>query len=243
VKRLVAGPRAFVSKGVARRALLVFADEIQVDLARRAFPKAARPLLEIADLGANISGATDVHVFTSGKTAGPAGAFVHRQMGVGFRARFEHAIETLAGLGYDEIVAIGRDCPGLRASDIEHAFAELKGRKLVVGPDHRGGCYLIGFHTVDRGLLRKVSWKRNTDCAQLRARCQPTDILLLAIRLDLDSRSDLRLFARGDDRLARLAAFLVSGADAIAVGVVNFVSLASQQMRVRQQMPPPAFAA
>jgi hypothetical protein len=92
-------------------------------------------------------------------------------------------------------------------------------------------------------LLRDVRWKRNTDCAQLRARCDATKIVLLATRLDLDSRNDLQLFATGDDRLARLAAFLVGVVDAIAVTVFQFVSLASQQMRVRQQMPPPAFAA
>jgi glycosyltransferase A (GT-A) superfamily protein (DUF2064 family) len=243
VKRLVGRQARFVSKDVARRALLVFADEIQVDLARRAFPKAARPLLDIADLSAKISGATHVHVFTSGKTSAPGGASIHPQVGVGFRSRFEHAIETLARLGYDEIVAIGRDCPDLRASDIEHAFAELKGKKLVLGPDHRGGCYLIGFHSADRGLLRDVRWKHNTDCAQLCARADVADILLLTTRLDLDSRNDLQLFARGDDRLARLAAFLVRVVDAIAVAVAEFVSLASQRMRVRQQMPPPAFGA
>jgi glycosyltransferase A (GT-A) superfamily protein (DUF2064 family) len=221
----------------------VFADEIQVDLARRAFPKAARPLFEVAALGAKITGSADVHFFTSAKTSAPVNAFIHRQMGVGFRARFENAIETVARLGYDEIVAIGRDCPGLRASDVERAFAELKTRKLVLGPDHRGGCYLIGFHAADRGLLRDVRWKRNTDCAELRARCPAADIFLLAPRLDLDSRNDLRLFARGDDRLARLAAFLLCAVGAVIAAVVEFISLASQQMRVRQQMPPPAFAA
>ena len=228
---------------MARRALLVFADEIQVDLARRAFPKAARPLLEVATLGTKISGKADVHVFTSAKTSAAAGASVHRQVGIGFRARFEHAIETVARLGYDEIVAIGRDCPGLRASDIEAAFAKLKDRKLALGPDHRGGCYLIAFRSADRGLLRDVRWKRNTDCAQLRARCDAADIFLLATRIDLDSRNDLRLFAHGDDRLARLAAFLLGAVDAVITALVKFVSLASQQMRVRQQMPPPAFAA
>ena len=48
---------------------------------------------------------------------------------------------------------MGRDCPGLGALDIERAFAELTSKKLVLGPDHRGGCYLIAFRIADRMVL------------------------------------------------------------------------------------------
>jgi uncharacterized protein len=167
----------------------------------------------------------------------------HRQVGKTFRVRFEHAIETIVQLGYDEVVAIGRDCPSLRSSDIEHAFGQLKERKLVLGPDHRGGCYLIAFRAADRALLSNVRWKRNRDCAQLRRRCDPADVFLLPVKHDLDSWSDLRIFAAGDSALARLAAALINLMCVLRTGAVDFVSLASQQMRVRQQMPPPAFPA
>ena len=228
---------------MARRALLVFADEIHVDLARRALPRAAGPLLEYPALGAEISGAVDIHLFTSGRSENMATASVHRQVGKTFRARFEYAIETVARLGYDEVVAIGRDCPSLRASDIEHAFEQLEERKLVLGPDHRGGCYLIAFRSADRALLRGVRWKRNTDCAQLRRRCHAADVFLLAVKHDLDSWNDLRIFARGENAPARLAAFILDVICVVGTGIVEFFNLASQQMRVRQQMPPPALAA
>ena len=172
-----------------------------------------------------------------------AAASVHCQVGKTFCARFEYAIETVARLGYDEVVAIGRDCPSLCASDIEHAFAELRERTLVLGPDHRGGCYLIAFRSADRALLRGIRWKRNTDCAQLRRRCHAADVFLLAVKHDLDSWSDLRIFARGGNAPARLAAFLLDIICVVGTDIVEFFNLASQQMRVRQQMPPPALAA
>jgi glycosyltransferase A (GT-A) superfamily protein (DUF2064 family) len=228
---------------VARRALLVFADEIHVDLARRGFPNAARSLLALGLLGRDFSLSVDVHFFTSTHGTAPSAASVHRQTGRNFAARFENAIETLAQLGYEEIVAIGRDCPALRAGDIERAFAELSSRKLVLGPDHRGGCYLIAFRSADRVLLRDIRWKRNTDCRQLQQRAGALNVFLLPIKQDLDSWNDVRLFARGGDLLARLAAFLVNAAGLGAVGLVQFVSLASRRIRIRQQMPPPAFAA
>jgi glycosyltransferase A (GT-A) superfamily protein (DUF2064 family) len=222
--------------------VLVFADEINVDLGRRSFPKATLPLLS-AWSSFEFSAEVDLHLFTSAADATTSGPRIHRQTGRNFAARFENAIERIAQLGYDEIVAVGRDCPALCESDIECAFAELASKKLVLGPDHRGGCYLIAFHSADREVLRGVRWKQNTDCAQLRDRCGDDNLVLLPVKHDLDSWADIRIFARDGDRLARLAAFLLEVICASPARLVQFVSIATQQMRVRQQMPPPAFAA
>jgi glycosyltransferase A (GT-A) superfamily protein (DUF2064 family) len=227
---------------VSRRAVLVFADEVHRDLARRAFPRAARPLFNLPAFS-GLSPETEVHLFTSaGRVALPSQG-IHRQSGHDFASRLENAIEKMHDLGYDEIVAIGRDCPSLRAADIERAFAELASRKLVLGPDHRGGCYLIAFRSADRALLRDVGWKQNTDCAQLRARCEASDVSLLPVKHDIDSWSDVRIFAHTGDPLARLALFLVRMICASCAPIVQRLDLALLRMRVRQQMPPPAFAA
>jgi glycosyltransferase A (GT-A) superfamily protein (DUF2064 family) len=228
---------------VPGRAVLVFAEEINVDLARRSFPRAARPLFHVAGLTSRISSDVDLHFFTSAGETIVAGPNIHRQAGRDFAGRFENAVERIAQLGYDEIVAIGRDCPGLGASDIERAFSELASKKLVLGPDHRGGCYLIAFHSADRALLHGVRWKQNTDCAQLRDRCGDEQLFLLPVKHDLDSWADVRIFARSNDPLARLALFLLEVICGAHTRFVHFVSIASQQMRVRQQMPPPVFAA
>jgi glycosyltransferase A (GT-A) superfamily protein (DUF2064 family) len=228
---------------VRRRALLVFAEAIHVDLARRAFPKGARPLFNLGALGRDISSTVDVHVFTSGSSATIPALSVHRQTGRSFASRFENAIETIAGLGYEEVVAIGRDCPALRGLDIERAFAELKSSRLVLGPDHRGGCYLIAFRSSDRALLREVRWKQNTDCAQLRRRVGAAQVFLLPVKHDLDSWSDLRMFARADGALARLAAFLLGCTTTAGDRARLFVSVVSRHLRISQQMPPPAWAA
>ena len=227
---------------MSRRAVLVFAEEANVELARRAFPQAARALLTLPAFGSDLSPRIDVHLFTSGRDAIPDGPRIHRQTGHDFAARLENAIEKTHEMGYDEIVVIGRDCPGLRPIDIEDAFGKLASSKLVLGPDHRGGCYLIAFRLCDRALLRGVRWKRHTDCVQLRDRCLPSEVCLLAVKHDLDSWADVRLFARCGDPLARLASFLLRVVCGLDIAVTHFVDLALQRVRVRQQIPPPAFA-
>ena len=216
---------------------------MHVDLARRSFPMAARPLLNLPAFATEFSPAIDVHLFTSAGSTGVAGSQVHRQSGRGFAERFENAIETMAKLGYDEVVAVGRDCPSLRARDIEQAFDELASKKLVLGPDHRGGCYLIAFRTANRELIRDVRWKRNTDCAQLLHRAGAAHVSLLPVKQDLDSWSDVRIFARSGDPLARLASFFVDLFSLSCRQITPIVSFAARHMRMRQQMPPPAFAA
>lgn len=242
VKMLVCYHRSLVSKGVPRRAVLIFAEEASVELARRAFPHAARPLLNLPAFGSQLSHGIDVHLFTSSRGSSPSGSQVHRQTGRDFAARLENAIEKINELGYDEIAVVGRDCPSLRPSDVEDAFGKLESRKLVLGPDHRGGCYLIAFRLADRDLLRSVRWRRHTDCAQLRDRCLPSEVFLLPIKHELDSWADLQLFARCGDPLARLASFLLTAVCGLGIAVTYFVDLAWQRVRVRQQMPPPAFA-
>jgi len=225
-----------------RRAVLIFADEAHLDLSRRAFPGAARPLLNPPELGSELSPGTDVHLFTSSRGSISCGPRIHRQTGRDFAARLENAIQRINELGYDEIVIIGRDCPSLRAIDIEEAFAGLESRKLVLGPDHRGGCYLIAFRLRDRNLLGGVRWKQHTDCAQLRDRCLPSEVCLLPLKHELDSWADVRLFARCGDPLAQLASFLLRVVCGLGTAVTLFVDLALQRVRVRQQMPPPGIA-
>ena len=179
-----------------RRAVLIFADNIGLDLSRRRLPTAVSSLFRSPALSSLSAGAFDVHVFGSVSCRIRGGRQFHRQCGGDFAQRFESAIETLTALGYSEVVAVGRDCPALVATDIEQAFAELQAHRLVLGPDHRGGCYLIALRTSDRALLRGIRWKRNTDCAQLCDRSGAATVFLLPVKHDIDSWADLKLAAQ-----------------------------------------------
>ncbi|MGI9087474.1 MAG: TIGR04282 family arsenosugar biosynthesis glycosyltransferase [Chthoniobacterales bacterium] len=222
-----------------RRAVLIFADAAGRDRVRRGFPTACLPLLAVPNAD---DAAADVHLFTRGRAPNET-KNVHRQSGADFSERFENAIETLASLGYAEVVAVGRDCPALAAEDIARAFAELQNQRLVLGPDHRGGCYLIAFRSADAALLRGIRWLKNTDCAQLRARCGPSEVFLLPTKHDLDSWADVRLLARAGEIGGRLAALLGDLLQLAPRYLRPFVDLSAQAVRVRGQMPPPSFLA
>ncbi len=233
-------PEKSPSHALGRRALLIFADQLSTDLAKRRMPWSSNPLFSLANKDLARSSGAELHLFTSGPVS-RHGFTVHRQIGDFFAERFENAVDSLAKLGFDQIVAIGRDCPQLEASDVEVAFTELATKRLVLGPDHRGGCYLIGVRAVDRQLLRGIRWKQNTDRAELVRRCGSAQVRLLPVKYDLDSWADVRLLARTGDRAGLFALWrfpFIAVTKRAARG--TFVDLSYRAERARRQMPPPA---
>lgn len=196
---------------MARRALLIFAESAHIDCARRGWPRSFRNLLQTQSFYTQQGEDFDSHLFTSPEFHPLAqhAPSIHSQTGVSFAERLDNAVETLARLGYREIVIVGRDCPDLELRDIHLAFDELARHDLVVGPDHRGGCYLIGIHASDRSKLRAVQWQRNTDFRSLLRRFGPENAFQLAVKMDLDTWGDVRLLARSASRWRHLAEFLL----------------------------------
>lgn len=193
-----------------RRALLVFADSAHTDCKRRGWPSAFRILLETQSFTFEENRGFDLHLFTSRGRHYPAwpSLQVHFQCGASFAERLENAMESLVQLGYREIVIVGRDCPELEQSDIFEAFELLGQHRLVLGPDHRGGCYLIGIHANDQGKLHGIRWQRNTDFRQILNRFGNQDVCRLCVKIDLDSLSDVWLLARSRSQWSIVAELL-----------------------------------
>lgn len=228
-----------------RRALLIFADSSHTDCKRRGWPSAFRILLDTQSfLREGIPG-FDLHLFTSRTFhRGIAPSIrVHFQEGASFGQRLENAIESLTVAGYEEIVIVGRDCPELGPDDIRGAFALLRQHRLVLGPDHRGGCYLIGFHSNDREKLRGIRWQRNTDFRQIAKRFRGKSMCELPVKLDLDSLSDVWLFARSRTRWAAVSRQLRARLLVHPVAADELPRNSSvQNQREFWQFPPPAFS-
>jgi glycosyltransferase A (GT-A) superfamily protein (DUF2064 family) len=229
--------------GSKRMAVLVFADSVALDLSRRKWPRNFQELLKALPSDSGGPAGIDVHRFSSHHLSSVAKSRTrfHLQRGSSFGERLENAIEDLAELGYHQLVIVGRDCPDLEVSDVFQAFSLLESHRLVLGPDHRGGCYLIAFHTADRSLLRGVRWQRNSDCQELRERFGPENTLALLVKQDLDTLDDVRLLARSMSRARGVAESLLRRI-ATECEPYDFPRVDHRlwNMRVHWQLPPPA---
>jgi glycosyltransferase A (GT-A) superfamily protein (DUF2064 family) len=225
-----------------QRALLIFADSAHTDCKRRGWPSTFRTLLETQGLDFGERKGCDVHLFTShgSHRVVPASCQVHHQEGASFGQRLEHAIEQLAGIGYQEMVIVGSDCPDLAKNDIVDAFALLREHRLVLGPDHRGGCYLIGIHANDQRKLHGIRWQRNTDFRQMLDRFGNQDVCRLTVKIDLDSLSDVWLLARSPSQwssVAKLLRKLLLSRPCFYLRTETIYSIENQ--REYWQLPPP----
>jgi len=190
-------------------ALAVFARSPLVEARQRGLTGKAQALFRFPRPSGALEDRADLHLFADGPLGDicPEGFQLHAQSGGGFRTRINATIETLADAGYEKIILVGSDCPSLSARDLDAAYASLQSRRAVIGPDHKGGMYLIGLRVADRRLLENLPWQRNRDFEALRGRFDPGEVALLPVKQDVDTTGDLELLARGDPRTrAALAA-------------------------------------
>jgi glycosyltransferase A (GT-A) superfamily protein (DUF2064 family) len=215
--------------------VLVFAEAAVTQRRRKGIARHAMHLLRAPQLRQQMIHA-DVHFFLPGDRARNCPSpMMHRQRGDSFGQRLGAAAEDLHAAGYERVVIVGSDCPQLRESDVADAVRLLKTHQLVLGPDHRGGCWLIGLHLSDRAVLREIVWQRDTDFHQLRdrARC-PSAVAILETKIDIDAPEDVQT-------LIRLAPRFAPQAPAPAPPA-RLLSLTSQRSRRRSrwQRPPPS---
>jgi len=118
------------------------------------------------------------------------------QKGADFGEKLRNAFHEVRALGYDEIVVVPGDVPGLGPEQLAQAFAALERARAVFGPSPDGGVYLIGCRGPADALLDGVRWNTPHVLADLRQRA--ADAVLLAPLADLDRAVDLPVLAASD---------------------------------------------
>jgi 2-phospho-L-lactate guanylyltransferase (CobY/MobA/RfbA family) len=229
------------------QALLVFADPVMIDCQRRKWPVSFQQLFNTGRFAGLATNETDVHIFTSvepgASKSRPYTVHLQKYTGASFGERLEDAVERLAMLGYRKIVIVGSDCPSLEAHDISRTFQLLEQKRLVLGPDHRGGCYLIGLHAEDRAQLAGIRWHQNADFAELLRRYGEGSTAQLPVKIDLDTLEDLRLLAQSKNVWSALAATLLQLLDVVHCETKELSRRnTTRHQTLSWQLPPPFFA-
>ena len=91
------------------------------------------------------------------------------QVGITFGKRLANAFSYVFQKGFKYVIAVGNDSPSLQINwhDISR---QLINQNTVLGPDKRGGVYLIGL-SEDSGFestFMQISWKSRLVCHQLK---------------------------------------------------------------------------
>lgn len=111
--------------------------------------------------------------------------------------------------GYEPIIIIGSDIPGITTDILQRAFDGLQNKDLVLGPANDGGYYLIGMHrdTFNRSASRifgGISWSTDKVLSQTLdvARNLRLSSLLTDILSDVDRPEDLALWQKVSEAIS-----------------------------------------
>lgn len=118
------------------------------------------------------------------------------QRGASFEDRLLGGLESVAALGFDRLVVIGTDTPGLSRQDLADASLG-SAATATIGPSRDGGFYLLGIRTEALGCLRGLPWHRAdvARCLARRLSVSGTFVRHLGVREDVDdARTVRRLF-------------------------------------------------
>ncbi|MEJ2161804.1 MAG: DUF2064 domain-containing protein [Robiginitalea sp.] len=122
------------------------------------------------------------------------------QRGASFGERLSNAIQDVFIKGFENIIVIGNDSPGLTARTLRQAGNTLVSEKAILGPASDGGVYLIGLNRsiFTDACFESLPWKNSRLYLHLLERFQ--DKLghapaVLEHQIDLDSLGDIRTWA------------------------------------------------
>jgi hypothetical protein len=117
------------------------------------------------------------------------------QRGNGFGERLLATAEDLLACGYGNVCLIDSDSPTVPATAYEHAVAELAkpGDRIVLGPSHDGGYYLIGLKRAHPEPFSNITWSTSTVFAETIAAANAAriEVTILPLWYDVDDAATL----------------------------------------------------
>jgi uncharacterized protein len=122
------------------------------------------------------------------------------QRGDKFGERLLAAAEDILACGYGSVCLIDSDSPTVPKAAFEMAVAELarEGDRIVLGPSHDGGYYLIGLKQVHAAVFENITWSTASVCEETiqRAREAGLEVVLLPLWYDVDDAATLAVLRK-----------------------------------------------
>ncbi|TPE46354.1 TIGR04282 family arsenosugar biosynthesis glycosyltransferase [Pontibacter mangrovi] len=133
-----------------------------------------------------------------------------KQQGSTFGERLQHAFGLAFAQGYEKVICLGNDTPGLTPATLRAAAEALHGQDFVFGQATDGGVYLMGMHrhTLPQLDFSAISWNTALVFEELCLQTAAAATAILApILADADSAEDI-LILSAQRSLGKFAAWL-----------------------------------
>lgn len=130
----------------------------------------------------------------------PASFSLIPQRGEAFGERLLAAAQDILACGFSAVCLIDSDSPTVPRAAFAEAVEVLQrpGDRLVLGPSHDGGYYLIGLKVAHPEPFGNISWSTCSVAAETRERCRQAslDLTELSLWYDVDDEATLHVLER-----------------------------------------------
>lgn len=144
------------------------------------------------------------------------------QKGNSFCEKLFNAFQAIFALGFENVIAIGNDCPALTAQDLQHAAQILQNKDAIIGPSNDGGLYLIGLrhNFLKQALFNQIPWESNAVKVAFQSYLHTVgaQYYIADKKVDIDFNADLSLTL-----LNKLVPFYLTNAIATILAALNLV--------------------
>ncbi len=167
---------------------------------------AALNICFLEDTTANLASVAGGQGLVCYTPAGDEAAFDHHlpstfrlilQRGDGFGERLLAAATDILACGFAAVCLIDSDSPTVPQAAFDRAVSELSrpGDRVVLGPSHDGGYYLIGLKHAHPEPFDRISWSTGAVAEETRQRCREANLELVELPLwyDVDDGATLDL--------------------------------------------------
>jgi rSAM/selenodomain-associated transferase 1 len=129
----------------------------------------------------------------------PASFALIGQRGDAFGERLLAATEDILACGYGAVCLIDSDSPTVPATAFEAAIAALArpGDRVVLGPSHDGGYYLIGLKKAHAAVFERITWSTASVLEETMKRAHEAgiEVVLLPLWYDVDDGATLAILS------------------------------------------------
>lgn len=134
------------------------------------------------------SKADNLQVFHSNRLIKPTNNSFGQQLSEAIQAVFER--------GFEKVICIGNDCPALNENRILEAAEKLQTDDTIVGPDNRGGVYLLGISCKDfkPEIFKNLAWQSENMLESFLEKYANDAVLMLETLSDIHNFQELQTY-------------------------------------------------
>ncbi|WP_435355696.1 DUF2064 domain-containing protein [Emticicia sp. SJ17W-69] len=159
----------------------------------------------------------------------------------GFGKQLSLSIQAVFEKGFEYVICIGNDCPALSKVQILDAAEKLKTVNTVLGPDQRGGVYLLAVskNTFDAQVFENLAWKSGMMLTSYLKQFAQQKIFFLESLSDIHTFEELQNYSLSR-YFIRFLLQLIEKSTAKKISIFSYL-FDNQVIRLSSLRAPPAY--